>query len=231
LSSRQRRAFWRSLTNQINHQVRPRAIIDAPAVLPQDIRIGSASFLPAALSSSESTPKDESITGIAPRERPPASAPTRRAISASNRSRPIRLGASCRTAGSGKHSLLSQRELALVALGVMDAPAARWSHAREGISPTWQSRTHRWETTSTLTRAGRWFAAEHPAIERPGHPSYARCTSRPSIGCGARASAPSTPRSRSRLAAPAKERNGNNGNNRRGGVRSRYHSLAHHGRP
>jgi integrase len=85
------------------------------------------------------------------------------------------------TAGQEKHSLLFQLQLALAALGVMDAPPAPLvpRPAVEGVSTTWQSWAHRWETTSTLApasrrhvrlcllKAGRWLAAEHPAVEEP----------------------------------------------------------------
>jgi hypothetical protein len=86
-----------------------------------------------------------------------------------------------RTAGHDKHSLLFQLQLALAALGVMDPPAAAVvpRPAVGGVSTTWQSWAHRWETTSTLApasrrhvrlcllKAGRWLAAEHPAIQEP----------------------------------------------------------------
>jgi len=86
-----------------------------------------------------------------------------------------------RTTGPEKHSLLFQLQLALAALGVMEAPAGPVV-ARlpvEGVSPTWHAWAQRWETTSTLApasrrhvyrcvlKAGRWLTAEHPTIDEP----------------------------------------------------------------
>jgi integrase len=85
------------------------------------------------------------------------------------------------TAGQEKHSLLFQLQLALAALGVMEAPAAPQAArpAVVGVSPTWHAWAQRWETTSTLApasrrhvylcllKAGRWLTAEDPAIEEP----------------------------------------------------------------
>ncbi len=86
-----------------------------------------------------------------------------------------------RTAGPEKYSLLHQLQRALATLGVMDAPPAPVvpRPAVEGVPASWQGWGHRWETTSTLTaatrrhvrlcllKAGRWLAAEHPAIQEP----------------------------------------------------------------
>ena len=63
----------------------------------------------------------------------------------------------------------------------MEAPAAPVvpRPTVEGVAPTWQAWADRWETTSTLApvsrrhvrlcvlKAGRWLAAEHPAVEEP----------------------------------------------------------------
>jgi integrase len=86
-----------------------------------------------------------------------------------------------RTAGPEKRSLLFQLQLALAALGVMEAPATPvvTRPAVEGVSRTWHAWAQRWETTSTLApasrrhvhlcvlKAGRWLTAEHPTIKEP----------------------------------------------------------------
>lgn len=83
-----------------------------------------------------------------------------------------------RTGGAEKRSLFHQLQVALAALGLMEAPAAA-GVARppvEGVSPRWQAWAARWEATSTLTattrrhvrlcvlKAGRWLAQEHPIL-------------------------------------------------------------------
>jgi integrase len=86
-----------------------------------------------------------------------------------------------RTAGAEKRALLFQLQLALSTLGVMDPPPAPVvpRPTVEGVAASWQTWVQRWEITSTLAlatrrqvrvcllKAGRWLAAEHPAVEEP----------------------------------------------------------------